>query len=121
MKRITILSALLFLLFAQLSFAKNIPDGITLTKEGNSYKVNFNLPSYDFKTVYTGGEEYLNLTIPDYGITNEIGLPCLPQASFNLFISYDEQMPVIDNIMLSKETQLLSKKIYPTQAAVGKE
>ncbi len=87
-----------------------------MSKEGNSYKVSFNLPAYDFKSVYSGGEEYLNLIIPGYGITNEVGLPCLPQASFNLFISYDEQMPVIDNVMLSKETQLLSRKIYPTQA-----
>lgn len=116
MKRITTISVLFLLLFIQFSFANNLPEGVTLTKEGNSYKVNFNLPSYNFKSIYAEGEEYLNLQISDYGITNEVGLPGLPQASFNLFISIGEQAPVISSIMLSKETQLLSKKLYPTQA-----
>jgi hypothetical protein len=116
MRKITILFVLFLLAFSQLSFAKYIPEGLTITKEGTSYKVSFELPEYQLNSVYAEGEQYLNLEIKDYGITNEVGLPCLPQASFNLFISYDEQMPSIDNILLSQETQFLTHKIYPSQA-----
>ena len=116
MRKITILFVLFLLAFSQLSFAKYIPEGLTIIKEGTGYKISFELPEYQLNSVYAKGEQYLNLEIKDYGITNEVGLPCLPQASFNLFISYDEQMPSIDNILLSQEIQFLSYKIYPTQA-----
>jgi hypothetical protein len=116
MKKFTISLALVLFALTQLSYAEFIPEGITITKEGTGYKVNFNMPSYEMTPVTAEGEQYLKLEIKDYGITNEVGLPCLPQASFNLFISYDEQIPQVENIMLSKETQLLSNKIYPTQA-----
>jgi hypothetical protein len=116
MKKFTILFSLVLFSLTQPAYAGFIPEGITISKDGSGYKVNFNLPSYSLTPVYAEGEQYLKLEIPDYGITNEVGLPCLPQASFNLFISYDEQKPVVSNIMLSKETQMLSYKIYPTQA-----
>jgi len=116
MKKFTILFAVILFSLTQISYSVFIPEGIKISKEGNGYKVNFSIPSYSLNSVYAEGEQYLKLEIPDYGITNEVGLPCLPQASFNLFISYTEQTPLVDNILLSKETQLLSHKIYPTQA-----
>ncbi len=116
MRKAYIFIVLFLFAFTTVSFGKYIPEGITITKDGSGYKINFTLPEYNLTPVYAEGEQYLNLEINDYGITNEVGLPCLPQASFNLFISYDEQMPSIDNIMLSQETKFLTYKIFPAQA-----
>ncbi len=93
----------------------SVPDGISLTKTSQGYHVDFSLPSYQFGQVTAGGNEYLKLIIPDYGVTPEVGLPALPLISFNLFISYSETHPEyeIKNIITSE--MILKNKIFPFQ------
>jgi hypothetical protein len=66
-------------------------------------------------SVYADGEEYINLIIPGYGVTPEIGLPALPLVSFNLFIAYEEEQPEFEIANLVYDEKILSRKIYPFQ------
>ena len=96
-------------------FATNPPDGINLIKDGNGYLVEFSIPQYTMPVVSAEGEEYLNLTIPGYGVTHETGLPALPLISFNLFIPITEEEPALEILNISKTEINLNKKIYPKQ------
>ncbi|MCW8803506.1 MAG: C25 family cysteine peptidase [Ignavibacteriaceae bacterium] len=93
----------------------SVPDGINLTKTSQGYHVDFSLPSYQLVPLTAEGNEYLQLVIPDYGVTPEVGLPALPLVSFNLFISYTETQPEfeIKNIITSE--MILKNKIFPFQ------
>ncbi|MBT8390391.1 MAG: T9SS type A sorting domain-containing protein [Ignavibacteriaceae bacterium] len=107
-----ILFTLLF--FFNFTFA-SVPEGITVTKNISGYQLNFNLPSYEMSPIYAEGDEYINLTIPGYGVTPEVGLPTLPLISFNLFIAYDEEQPEFEITNLNYEEETLPHKIFPFQ------
>jgi len=115
MKKITILLFITLFLSGTL-FSMNNPKGITLTKDAGGYIVNFDMPQYDMTTTSVKGENFVNLSIEDYGITPDIGYPSLPQISFNLFIADNELAPVSQDIQLTKALRTLSNKLYPTQA-----
>ena len=91
------------------------PEGIALIKSQNGYKLEFTLPSYELNSVFAEGKEYYTLTIPEYGTTAKVGLPALPLISFNLFISYKEELPAIVVNNSSTDEITLSQKIYPFQ------
>ena len=93
----------------------SVPDGINLTKTSQGYHVDFTLPSYQLAEVTADGKDYLQLTIPDYGVTPEIGLPALPLVSFNKFIEYGETQPIFEIKNLVSEEKILQEKIYPFQ------
>ncbi|MCX6165570.1 MAG: C25 family cysteine peptidase [Ignavibacteriae bacterium] len=102
-------------MISSFNYAKEQPKGITLTKENDGYKVDFVLPDYYMNNVTAAGNNYINLTIPEYGEPTDVGLPNLPQISFSLMIAYDEQMPTINVLNQIKDLQILSNKIYPVQ------
>ena len=69
------------------------PEGISVVKSTNGYSVNFSLQQYNFTSVSDGGSEFVDIKIPGYGVTPDVGMPGLPQISFNLFLPSDEQKP----------------------------
>jgi hypothetical protein len=93
----------------------SVPDGINLTKTSSGYHVDFSLPSYQLVRVTAEGNEYLQLVIPDYGVTSEVGLPALPLISFNLFISYTETQPEFEIKNINTSEMILKNKIFPFQ------
>ncbi|MCZ7615307.1 MAG: C25 family cysteine peptidase [Ignavibacteriaceae bacterium] len=93
----------------------SVPDGVSLTKTQQGYHIDFSLPGYQFEQVTAEGREYLQLTIPEYGVNPVVGLPALPIISFNLFISQTESQPgfeLKDNVV---SEMILKHKIYPVQ------
>ncbi|MBI2418771.1 MAG: T9SS type A sorting domain-containing protein [Ignavibacteriales bacterium] len=110
------LFSLLFLfLIAVAGIKAETPQGVTLHKNSGGYLVNFSLPSYSFETVQANRGEYLKINIADYGITNEIGLPQLPQVSFFLAIPETENTVTTDIKSLKTGISVLEQKIYPFQ------
>ena len=95
--------------------ASNLPEGITITKSGYDYIINFNLPQYRYETLSAKGEEYYKILISGYGTTSEPGLPGLPLAAFNLQIPAGEQSPQFEIISADKIDQTIPKEIYPFQ------
>jgi hypothetical protein len=117
MKKCYLLTALLFTVlyfFSSLTFAYE-PEGIQFTKNENGYLINFTLPQFEMISTFAEGEEYINLVVPGYGVTPEVGLPSLPLISFNLFIAYQEELPAFEVLNVSTEEKVLSKKIFPFQ------
>jgi hypothetical protein len=74
-------------------FASTHPKGVEISNNGNGYIVNFSLPDYATKTINIEGEEYIKLFVDGFGTTSEIGLPALPQLTFDLLISQNESNP----------------------------
>jgi hypothetical protein len=97
------------------SLYASVPDGIDLSKTSNGYRLDFTLPSYQLIPITAEGEEYLQLVIPEYGVTSEVGLPALPLISFNLFIAYEEEQSEFAINSIITEEKILTKKIFPFQ------
>ena len=90
MKRIYNFSFVVLFLFSLITtalFAQ--PEGISVTKSGNSYLVSFSLQQFDFSSINKEGNDYVEINIPGYGTEPEVGMPALPQISFNLFFLND--------------------------------
>ncbi len=105
--------------FSTIIFAQ--PEGISVVKTNNGYTVNFSLMPYEFNSVSGNGNEFVDIKIPGYGVTPDVGMPALPQLSFNLFIPGTQQLPQI-SITSSDQTEItLDKKIYPKQMYWSRE
>jgi hypothetical protein len=91
------------------------PEGVSVVKSTNGYKINFSLQQYDFASITKEGSEYIDIQIPGYGVTPDVGMPALPQISFNLFIPSEEQKPTVSINSFDQSTQILDKKVYPKQ------
>ncbi len=115
MKKFYLLFVVLFsIVFINLTFAST-PNGISLQKNSGGYSINFHLPSYQLNTVDVNGEKFYSIDIPGYGLINEIGLPALPQISFDMFIPYQEVNPSVSIVRVNSEVKELKQKIYPFQ------
>ncbi len=115
MKKFYSLFVLTFSIFFISTTAAYTPDGISLVKNSNGYTINFVLPSYQLNTVTVNNENYYTIDIPDYGVVNEVGLPALPQLSFDMFIPYAEENPSVGIDRVVSEIKELKQKIYPFQ------
>jgi hypothetical protein len=115
MKKLTII-LLLFVFALSSLYSYELPKGITISKQGNDFKINFDLPQYNFQTINANGKDYLKLNLDDYGLKADPGFPGLPTVTFSLFIADNENAPQITNQMLVKELKILNNKIYPAQA-----
>ncbi len=102
--------------FTEMTSASNLPEGVTITKSGYDYVINFNLPQYRYKTISAKGDEYLKIMIDDYGTTSEAGLPELPQISFNFEIPSSGQSPQVEILNTDKSTETVPVQIFPLQA-----
>ena len=89
--------------------------GISLIKSSDGYIINFILPSYKFNIETVNNEKYYTIELPDYGVISEVGLPALPQLSFNIFIALQEGSPSVGIIQFNSEVIELKQKIYPFQ------
>jgi hypothetical protein len=110
-----LISHLLCLIIVSGSLYASVPNGVSLIKNSDGYTINFVLPSYKLNTETVGNEKYYTIEIPEYGVISEVGLPALPQLSFNMFISYQEANPSVNVISLSSEVKELKQQIYPFQ------
>ncbi len=120
MKRIySFLFIVLFSLMITTLFAQ--PEGISVVRTQNGYTVNFSLQQYDFSSIIKEGNEYVEINIPGYGVTPDVGMPALPQISFNLFITSEEQKPTVSINSYNQSTQILDKKVYPKQMYWSRE
>lgn len=111
------ISTTLFIYFLILmigtSFGK-VPEGVTITKEKDAYKVNFQLPQYSIKNINANGKSFYQIEIPDYGVSAEVGLPNLPQVTFFMAIP-ENSNPIINGININSNTEVLTNKIIPVQ------
>ncbi|MCU0373272.1 MAG: C25 family cysteine peptidase, partial [Ignavibacteria bacterium] len=103
------------LFFASVSFAGILPDGVKLTKEGNSYRIDFTSPKSVVTSINANDNTYTMLGIPEYGVTSKIGQPQLPQISFFLLIGKNENKPNIRILSQDKQMTVLKNSIYPVQ------
>ena len=116
MKRIYNFSFVVLFLFSLITtalFAQ--PDGISVAKSGNSYIVNFSLQQYDFSSITNEGKDYVEINIPGYGTEAVVGMPALPQISFNLFIPNVQQIPSVIVNSVDKSVEKLNQRVYPKQ------
>jgi len=97
------------------------PEGISVIKTQSGYSVNFSLQQYYFSSITKEGREYIDIQIPGYGVTPDVGMPALPQISFNLFIPSDDQKPTVSINSVDQSTQILDKKVYPKQMYRSRE
>ena len=97
------------------------PEGISVVKTQSGYSVNFSLQQYDFSSITKEGNDYVEINIPNYGTESEVGMPALPQITFNLFIPGDQVVPSVTINSVDKSTQTLDKKIYPKQMYWSRE
>ncbi|MBK7631518.1 MAG: hypothetical protein IPJ23_12610 [Ignavibacteriales bacterium] len=97
------------------------PEGISVAKSNNGYVVNFSLQQYNFASITEAEGEFVDIQIPGYGVTPDVGMPAIPQISFNLFIPSDEQKPTVSINSFDQSTQILSKKVYPKQMYWSRE
>ncbi len=122
MKRIYIFLFTVLFLFPSITtalFAQ--PEGISVVKTSSGYTINFSLQQYDFSSVTKEGNDYFEINIPKYGTESEVGMPALPQISFNLFIPDSKQMPTVNINSLNQSSLKLDKKIYPKQMYWSRE
>ena len=97
------------------SINASVPKGISLIKVSDGYTINFVLPAYEFKIESAENEQYYRVELPSYGVISEVGLPALPQLSFNMFIAFQEGNPVVNVRQINSEVKELKHKIYPFQ------
>jgi len=109
------------LMMSNIVLARELVDkGISLTKKGNDYVIEFEL--IDYKTITTKikksnteTEDFIRIDIPEYGIIYEEGAPQLPQISFSLAIPYDMEKPNFEVSAVAENKIKLDHRIYPTQ------
>ncbi|MBE2217085.1 MAG: T9SS type A sorting domain-containing protein [Ignavibacteria bacterium] len=91
-------------------------DGLKLSRSANGYEIEYSLPGYNTETVTRLGEQYDIISMNNYGITPEEGLPMLPQLTFILVINKAESSPgfIVQNQFVEEKFQ--QRKIFPTQA-----
>ncbi len=106
---------IIFVSFCFSLFAGEPPRGVTLFKDADGYTIKFKIPEYYFKDVNINSERFTVLSIPEYGITPEVGRPQLPQISFFLLIGKGELSVNYKVISQNTTTEILSAKIFPTQ------
>jgi hypothetical protein len=97
------------------------PEGISVVKSVNGYSINFSLQQYNFTSLSDGGSEFVDIQIPGYGVTPDVGMPALPQISFNLFLPNNEQQPTVSINSFDQSTMMLDKKVYPKQMYWSRE
>ncbi len=97
------------------------PEGISVVKSINGYTVNFSLQQYEFSSISKEGNEYAELKVPGYGTESEVGMPALPQISFNLFIPNANQKPTVSINSINKSELIIDRKIYPKQMYWSRE
>ena len=97
------------------------PEGISVVKSTNGYTVNFSLQQYELSSISKEGNDYVELNIPGYGTEPEVGMPALPQISFNLFIPNADQKPTVSINSINKSELIIDKKIYPKQMYWSRE
>ena len=114
-KNFILLMTLVLLSISSVVFSSNEPEGVSISKEGSNYIVEFRIPEYIKEFITAEGNEYINLLIPGYGVTSEVGMPQLPQITFNLAIGREEENLSIQVLESSNTVQLLENKIYPFQ------
>ncbi len=114
MKKLYALIVLFSFVSLNLTLA-SVPKGVSLNKTSDGYSINFVLPSYQLNPVTVENQQFYTIEIPDYGTINEVGLPALPQISFNMFIPYQEENPSVNVGRINSEVKELKQKIYPFQ------
>ena len=97
------------------------PEGISVVKTSNGYSVDFSLLQYNFSSITKEGSDYTEINIPGYGTEPEVGMPALPQITFNLFIPGGQVIPSLIIKSVYKSTLTLDNKIFPKQMYWSKE
>ena len=93
----------------------NPPEGINISKSGNKYNINLSLPNYQFEQIEVDGKSYTYIKASDCGTTIEVGQAALPQISFNIPITGNNDLRNINFNILSTETVSISNQLYPFQ------
>ncbi len=113
MKKLCLIFSLFSFLLINSSFAA-APDGVSITKNGRSYTINFNLPDLSFSTKKVEGNDF-TLINTNYGTTTQVGRPALPQISFNLMITGNEKAPNISVLNSIAGNKTLTSHVIPFQ------
>jgi hypothetical protein len=110
-----VIAVLCTFLLGSTAFAASLPNGITIIRDGAGFLVSFELPAYQQIQLRANGEDYINLHLPDYGVTSEVGFPALPLVSFNLMIAPEEDGVTATLLQQLTDGQVLSNRIMPAQ------
>ena len=91
-------------------------EGLNISRNGNDYVISFTLPDYQETYTTMNGKEFTQITVPDYGVTADIGRPALPQVSFNLMITGNSTKPTAKILHADQRTTTVKSDILPFQA-----
>jgi len=114
MKKLYLFGLTCLFLLSGLVFAQQ-PDGVNVIKKSRGYSIEFNLPVYNFSEIETPSGEFIKINIPGYGTTIDIGLPALPQISFNIPITSNNGVKEILTSNLVSVKENITTHIYPFQ------
>lgn len=90
-------------------------NGLQIEEGNNVYKLIVEVPSFQTNLVTEEDENFLLFSVDGYGIKSEIGLPQLPQLTFNLIIDKQEFPKVLSIIEKSLSERTLDARVYPFQ------
>ena len=109
MKRIILFILTFFFSIQLVVFAQN--NGIRFNETFNSYKIEFDLPEYSIKEIDVENQTFLKIENDAFGIIPNVGLPELPQISFNLMINSKQEKPDFEIHGIRSNTIKLEKLI----------
>jgi len=114
MKKLYLSGLIILFLMSNLVVAQHI-NGLNVTSGNSGYTIDFSLPEYSFQRIDLEQGEFTKLILPDYGTTTDIGYPALPQISFNLSITSNDDVKNISVSNLLSSIEILQSPVYPFQ------
>lgn len=114
MKKFYLFGLISLFLLSNILIAQQI-NGVNVVKKSSGYTIEFNLPAYSFSQIDVPAGEFVNINVPDFGITTEIGYPSLPQVSFNLPITSNDDVKNISVSNVLSNTEIIMSHVYPFQ------
>ncbi|MDD3557944.1 MAG: C25 family cysteine peptidase [Melioribacteraceae bacterium] len=115
MKSFFIKTFILISISAAFIFGQSKINGLQIEEGNNFYKFIVEVPSFQTNIVSEEDENYVLFSVDGYGIKSEIGLPQLPQLTFNLIIDKHNLPKVLSFVEKSINERTLDAKVYPFQ------
>lgn len=115
MKSIIIRTFILVSVSVAIAFGQTNIDGLQIEQRNDVYKFIVEVPFSQTDLVTVEDENFLLFSVDGYGIKSEIGLPQLPQLTFNFIIDKNEFPKVLTILEKSLSERTLDARVYPFQ------
>lgn len=117
------LIGLTLLISVDYSFSQGIPSEIvSFSETENSFIIDFNLPDYlivdtNLYSVYGLNQnyKYINVNSENFGVTWDVGYPCLPQLTINLSVPKGSTGFTVSSSNINSDTITINYLLFPSQ------